>query len=153
MAKLVILSGIAGSGKSTFINNYKWGGPLVVLSTDQIRKTLTGDASCLERDDMVWKYIYALLSSTPVDATYVVDATTLVLKRRKSYLQFKNKFDSIALWYLAVDVDTALSRNAQRDRHVPEHVIRNMYEMAKANMNIQELIELGYDEVRIIANN
>lgn len=153
MAKLVILSGIPGCGKSTFINNYHWGGPVVVLSTDQIRKTLTGDASCLEKDDMVWKYIYALLQSPPVNATYVVDATNLVLKRRKSYLQFKNKFTSIALWYLAVDLDVALHRNATRDRHVPEHVIRNMYEMAMANLNVQQLIDIGYDEVRIIANN
>lgn len=153
MAKLVILSGVAGAGKSTFINNYFWGGPVVVLSTDQIRKTLTGDASCLEKDDMVWKYIYAILKNPPVEATFVVDATNLVLKRRKSYLQFKNKFTRVELWYLAVDVETALNRNAQRDRHVPEDVIRNMYKMAMDNMNIGELIEAGYDEVRIIANN
>lgn len=155
MAKLVILSGVAGSGKSTFIKNYKWGRPVIVLSTDAIRKKLTGDESCLERDKEVWKYIYDTLEKPTVqDAVYVVDATNLAIRRRKSYLQYKNRFESVELWYLSVDVDTALKRNAERSRHVPEDVIRSMHESAKtANLELEWLLHLGYDEVRVIANN
>ena len=151
MAKLIILSGIPGSGKSTFAKEYNEG-PLVILSTDNIRRMITGDAGCLDKDDVMWKYIYEILAKPHVNATYIVDATNLVFKRRKSYLEYHRNFDTVELIYLHVDLQTALERNAQRDRHVPEHVIKNMYEMASANMNFMELLDAGYDKVTVIKN-
>lgn len=152
MARLIILSGIPGSGKSTFARDCNWHGPVVILSTDNIRKTLTGDASCLDKDEVMWKYIYAILDKPHVDATYIVDATNLVSKRRKSYLQYKHNFNTIELIYLYVDTDIALARNAARDRHVPEKVIYDMSRMAKNNMNFTELLEAGYDKITVIKN-
>lgn len=152
MAKLIVMSGVPGSGKSTFARDNNWNGPIVILSTDNIRKTLTGDAGCLDKDEIVWKYIYAVLAKPHVDATYVVDATNLVSKRRKSYLQYKNNFKTIELIYLYVDIETALARNASRDRHVPEKVIQDMSEMAKHNMDFEDLLLAGYDKVTVIKN-
>lgn len=153
MADLIILSGIPGAGKSTFIKNYKWNRPIIVLSTDAIRKYLTGDASNLEKDNEVWKFVYEALEHPFKEATYIVDATNLVAKRRKSYLKYKDNFDSIKLYCLLVDLEVALERNEQRSRHVPEGVIINMHESLKKNMDIDDLIQAGYDEVRFIANN
>lgn len=152
MSRLVILSGVPGSGKSTYATEHNWNEPVIVLSTDNIRKKLTGDASCLDKDDMVWGYIYTVLASPCMDAVYVVDATNLVARRRKTYLAFKDTFDTIELIYLYVDLETALKRNAERDRHVPEKVIHDMMEMAAKNMNFADLLEAGYDKISIIKN-
>lgn len=152
MAKLVVMSGVPGSGKSTYARTCNWNGPVIILSTDNIRKTLTGDAGCLDKDEIMWRYIYAILAKPQFNATYIVDATNLVAKRRKSYLQYKNNFESIELIYLYVDTEVALERNASRDRHVPEKVINDMAEMAKNNMNFTELLEAGYDKITVIKN-
>lgn len=152
MAKLIIMSGVPGSGKSSYVENNKWSGPVVVLSTDNIRKTLTGDASCLDKDEIVWRYIYAILAKPHVNATYIVDATNLVSKRRNSYLKYKNNFESVELIYMHVDVKTAIERNMNRDRKVPENVIRDMIEMAESNADFNKLILDGYDKITIINN-
>ena len=153
MANLIILSGIPGAGKSTFINKHNWGGPIIVLSTDLIRKQLTGDASNLSKDTEVWKYVYGALEHPHSDVTYIVDATNLVAKRRKSYLPYKKNFDNIKLYCLLVDLEVALERNEKRTRHVPEDVIISMHQSLLKNMDIDDLIQAGYDEVRFIANN
>ena len=153
MANLIILSGIPGAGKSTFVNTHKWNESVVVLSTDQIRKRLTGDASCLDRDNEVWKFIYDTLARPHVNATYIVDATNIVAKRRKSYLEYKHNFDSIRLYCLLVDLEVALERNERRARHVPEDVIINMHKSLLKNMDAEDLLKAGYDEVRFITNN
>lgn len=153
MAKLIILSGVPGAGKSTFARENQWGGPVVILSTDNIRKTLTGNASCLDKDEIVWRYIYAVLEKPHVNATYIVDATNIATKRRLSYLQYVGNFESIEFIYLHVAGDVALGRNSSRDRKVPESVINDMLKMAESNSNFMELISAGYDKVTIIDNN
>ena len=61
MAKLVVMVGLPGSGKSYYANKlYQEAvSPTVILSSDDYRKRLFGDENDQEHNDQVFKALYA----------------------------------------------------------------------------------------------
>ena len=61
--RLVILSGLPGSGKSTFVKDYseqakKEGYNVVVISSDEIRKQVAGSYGNMNHENLVWASFY-----------------------------------------------------------------------------------------------
>ncbi|QGG48636.1 ATP-binding protein [Heliorestis convoluta] len=125
MAEFHMLCGIPGSGKSTLVN--KLSGYLV--STDKIREFLWGNASILDKDQLVFhiaKDVVQYMLARNEDVIF--DATNLTRRNRRPFLKIaKNHQAKVTLHLVRTTLPTALQRNAQRQRKVPEAAIRSLH--------------------------
>ncbi len=123
-ARIVLLVGLPGSGKSTWAKD-KPG----VLSSDALRELLADDPDNQTIHALVFRVLRDLLKhrlelKRPV--TYV-DATNLTAYERRPYFKLAQAFDcTIEAVFFDVPVDDCIRRNRQRGRAVPDEVIRKM---------------------------
>ena len=124
--EFIMLVGLPGSGKSTFIKRYK---EYKVHSSDDIREELTGDVNRQDINNLVFKTLHNRVKEDLLNGQSVIyDATNLNRKRRKAFLQ---ELTNIPCWkyciLIATPFEVCLERNSQRDRKVPYNVIERMY--------------------------
>ena len=125
MAVLVIAVGLPASGKSTYFA--KLG--VQAISTDSIRLQLADDAGDQTVHGAVFATVRFLIRQRiaihrPV--TYV-DATSLTRKDRKFLLQIARHYGCRAeALFFDTPLEVCLERNRNRQRIVPEDVIRMM---------------------------
>lgn len=153
MNTLIILSGLPGSGKTTFAKRFA----AEVISSDGIRKKLFGDERILYRDDLIellpqqqrelalhgteedkieiWsQYVFSVVYRTVGTAlqmgkSVVIDATNLTSGVRSGIIrQFEGLYDAADIYYFDLPVELVIERNRMRDRQVPESVIWQMYD-------------------------
>lgn len=139
MKKLLILNGVMGSGKSTFIeeNNLKD----FVISSDELRIKMAGfDMSenglviSQKKDRQVWSTLYTILETRMEMGLFtVVDAMHLHTRDFKKYKEltdlygyeiYVKRFDDVTL-------EELLQRNAQREsyKQIPVDVIVKKFEV------------------------
>lgn len=144
MARLYMMVGLPGSGKSHYTKTMD----ATVVSTDTIREELFGDMNDQSHNNEVFnevhKRIYSCLKQG-VDAVY--DATNLSRKRRRAFLKTLPEGTLKYAIVMCTDYDICLRNNNNRDRHVPEEVIRKMFtRMTIPTYGIPE----GFDEISYI---
>ena len=89
MKHLIVLSAIAGAGKSTFAKHYKINHVnenVFIVSSDEIRKELTGVYSNLDYDKEMWEIYFKrinILRDANEDCTIIADSTNILNKFRK----------------------------------------------------------------------
>ena len=131
--KVYLMSGLPGSGKSTFIHEYR---ELTdaVISRDAIRFSIVKeDEDYFAKEDYVFKTfikeINKALEDENVERVFI-DATHLTPKARYKVTHKLNRenIDEISVIYFNVPVDECIRRNNFRTGRaiVPETVIRNM---------------------------
>jgi predicted kinase len=125
LMRIVVLVGLPGSGKSTFLERMGVRG----LSSDAIRGLLADDEQDQTIHERVFQTVRYLLRQRlaigrPV--TYI-DATNLLPRERRPYVEIGQQYgcDVEAVFF---DVPPAVcrERNARRDRVVPEDVLAEM---------------------------
>ena len=133
MNSLIVMCGIPGSGKSFYAESYKNSHDnYYIVSTDSIREELLGDASNQKDGWAIFMTAYDRITNHLKDGHNVIfDATNIYRKSRKKILKYFRKVfgDTINLIcvYMCTPLELCLKRNMDRDRVVPEGVIRNMY--------------------------
>lgn len=144
MSKLYIMCGLPGSGKSTYAMQLAVKENAIVVSTDNIRELLNGDASIQDNAEQVFKIAHKLiLKYLDDDSNVIFDATNISYKRRMELIKrYKKHADSIECVFIAVPYEVCLERNQKRDRKVPEEVIERMYH----NFYVPQLFE-GFDKI------
>jgi len=119
--KLYVMVGIPGSGKSTFTKQHP---ECEVICPDTIRKEIYGDESVQENGYKIFKIAYDRTQLALENGKDVIFDATNTTKRSRS--NFKNfNAERIAV-YMDTDIEICKTRNAQRERKVPEEVIDNM---------------------------
>lgn len=153
MKKLIIMSGPAGSGKSTWAENYADENEnTVVLSTDFLRQSLfhtqypDGKSEKVIKQTIVDKAIEASESGLNV----IVDSAVV---KNRSIMRWWHKlhkyFDESELVIINTSFEQCLKQNQMRERHVPEYVIRDMFTF-KEPLN-KEILD-SFTDVTIIDN-
>ena len=127
MAVFVMMVGLPGSGKSTYIekycSNYR------IHSSDAIREELSGDINNQDINKQVFSTLHKRVKEDLVAGYNVVyDATNISWKRRKAFLQeLKNINCHKECVLMATPFELCVQRNNERDRVVPYFVIERMY--------------------------
>lgn len=127
---LYLTCGIPGSGKTTKALQLAEEKNLMVLSSDDIREKLYGDAR-VQGDP---KEVFAALDKEVEKnlrrgQSVVYDATNLTRRLRQNIMQkFSGCVKDVYCILLCTNKEECLRRNASRDRQVPVDVINRMYE-------------------------
>ena len=128
MNRLIVLSGVPGSGKSYFSNalkNEKSEG-VYIISSDQLRYELLGDQRDLSQDEKIWKRFYELAKeyASKKDAVVVLDATNAKkIYRLDNIKPYKGLYDEIDLVYFQLDKEMVLRQNKERDNPIPKDAL------------------------------
>lgn len=123
----LMLVGLPGSGKSTYIEKYY--SSYHVHSSDAIREELSGDINNQDINKQVFSTLHKRVKDDLVAGHNVVyDATNISWKRRKAFLQeLKNINCHKECVLMATPFELCVQRNNERDHVVPYFVIERMY--------------------------
>ena len=142
--RIVVLVGLPGSGKSTYLA--RLGAP--ALSSDAIRKLLADDETDQGANDRVFQTLRYLLRhrlalGRPV--TYI-DATNLTPEERRVYLGIGQSFGcQVEAVFFDVPLEVCRQRNAGRHRVVPEEALERL-----AGRLVPPSQEEGFDRVTVV---
>jgi predicted kinase len=141
--RIVVLAGLPGSGKSTWLTRTGGGG----LSSDSVRKLLADDETDQTIHVQVFQTIRYLLEQRlaigrPV--TYI-DATNLTPEERRPYIDIaRARGCEIEAVFFDVPLDVCLERNARRHRVVPAEALAKM-----AAKLVPPSVQEGFDKVTV----
>lgn len=148
MGRLIMMMGVPGSGKSTWIkNNFPNVEP---VSRDKIRFELLkeGEDYFAHEDEVFERFIRQIVGSLVVDEVTIADATHLNTKSRAKVLNKVRKFaDSIEIVWINPPLETAFKQNDLREglAWVKHGIIRRMWFGMEAPTKLE-----GFDKITII---
>jgi predicted kinase len=142
--RIVILVGIAGCGKSTWLERQG----IVPISSDALRQLLAddaGDQTIHERVFVTMRYLlrHRLAIGRPV--TYV-DATHLTPEERRPYIEIARVYGcEVEAVLFDVPLEVCRERNRHRARVVPEDVMERM-----AARLVRPRAEEGFSKITVL---
>lgn len=129
MVKCFVMCGLPASGKSWQAKKLAEEYDAEIFSSDSLREEMFGDVNHQTDNDTLFKELHKRIRECLVsEKNAVYDACNISYKRRMEFLKSLNKIscEKIAI-LMATPYEVCLERNAQRERKVPEHVIKRMY--------------------------
>ncbi|WP_103106431.1 AAA family ATPase [Brevibacillus reuszeri] len=124
--KLIVMAGIAGSGKSSWAKEIAKKERATIISTDEIRQRLFGDEDRQKRTAQVFYEVYSRMENELAQGKNVIlDATNIDREKRMKVL---SKFPDTQkeCYYLDVPYAICLDRNRSRKRKVDEFIMTKM---------------------------
>ncbi len=155
MAKLIILCGLPGSGKSSYAENYKAVDDIisadytVIHSSDTIREELFGDASSQEDNGRVFELMRKRTQEDlRAGKTVIYDATNVTRKARKSAMACAHPVnDTIECHVIWATPEECIRRDGLRNRKVGPAVIDKMLRRWQSPWKDE-----GFDAVHVFLN-
>ena len=144
-----LLIGPPASGKSTFAKYLAAKIDAEIISTDAIRKDLYGDESNQGNWDEVEEKMHEkIIDLISKNKNLIVDATFAKRSWRLEITQnlFLDKKVEWIGWQLKTSLETCLIWNKNRERKVPEQVIRNLFS-AITNSNFGPNLSEGFASI------
>jgi len=95
---LNLLIGPSGAGKSTFAKNMELG---LIISSDEFRANMTGNAQDMSLDSIIWREIYDIAENLLLKHHVIaIDATNLRTKTRRKFLSIAPPTCNITYWII-----------------------------------------------------
>ena len=134
MNRLVILSGVPGSGKSYFAKTIKKlrTSHTYLVSSDDLRALIGGSQSNLTNDRLMWKIFYSLARTFAQDpeGLVILDATNVSSKLRVDYNRdLATLFDEVDLVMWNIPHTVASNQNLQREYPIPPEALDHFFEI------------------------
>lgn len=143
----IMMIGLPASGKSEQAKKLAVENDAEIFSSDLLREEMFGDVNHQADNDTLFKELHKRIRECLISGkSAIMDATNINYKRRMEFLKSLNKIpcEKIAV-LMATPYEVCLERNAQRERKVPEYVIKRMY----MNFNVPFWYE-GWDDIDIV---
>lgn len=150
MSKLIILSGIPGSGKTTYALGLKSILPRVaIISSDEVRKDVTGNVLDGSQETRVWQeFEKRVIAAGAHHDIVIADSTALTnLIRMKWYRAFRQAYTNIELVYLDLPFAVCWERNIARERIVPLNPMAGMFKLLEEP---DEEVNNSFDSIIVI---
>jgi predicted kinase len=147
MAKLIMMVGVPGSGKSTYTKKIAEKEQAVILSSDKIYVEITGDVTNSKPNDgKVFDELYKRTREYLKQGTNVIiDATNSSAKKRKGVLQQFKGASEKECYYICTPFETCVKRDKERERTVGYGVIKGMY--LRLFIPFVDVLDEGFDKV------
>lgn len=145
--KFFMMIGLVASGKSEQAKKLATEYDAAIFSSDSLREELFGDVNDQEHNQELFVELHRRIKECLRNGkSAIMDATNINYKKRMAFLaELKNiPCEKIAI-LMATQYEVCLERNAQRERKVPEYVIKRMY----MNWNSPYWYE-GWDDIQIV---
>ena len=144
--KCIMLCGLPASGKSTEAKKLSKLYEAVIISSDELRIELFNDVNFQKDNNKVFSELNKRVKSNLKQGrSVIIDSTNISYKRRKAFLQeLTNFFCEKICVVMATPYEECLRRNVERERQVPEHVLKKMY----MNFSMPWYYE-GWDNIEI----
>ena len=155
--QLIIMCGVAGSGKSTWVMNHidDFKGTTSYVSRDAVRFSMLNDEDdyFAKENEVFNKFIETIKGHLEFADTTIVDATHITIGSRRKLLNALGgslKDVKIIIMVIKNDLTTILKQNAKREGRakVPEGTIKSMYKSF-----IMPTFDEGFDEIWEYGNN
>lgn len=143
---MMLLVGLPASGKSYKAQELSEEYNAEIFSSDALREELYNDVNNQENNHDLFVELHRRIKECLKSGkSAIMDATNINYKRRMAFLQeLKNIPCEKICILMATPYKECLKRNAERERNVPEDVIKRMY----MNFNIPYWYE-GWDDIRV----
>lgn len=134
MKIFILLSAVAGSGKSTWAEQYRLTHKNVyIVSSDNLRKEITGEYKNLTHDKEMWERFSSDIEKyrdISDDVTVIADSTNILNKYRIFYGKSVTGFDKKILVVIKKNKDKLFETNKLRNeaKILPDFVIENMFD-------------------------
>ena len=125
MAELIMMVGVAGSGKSTVAMRYALTRSAIIYSSDAIRGEIYGDENCQKNPGRVFDILHQRITKALSEGFDVVyDATNLSCKRRMNFLKTIAHIDCKKTCVVVVTTPEDIEERMKlRERKVPMEVV------------------------------
>lgn len=154
MANLILVCGLPGSGKSTYLSQFRRNLNCKVVSRDEIRFSIVDESEAyFSHEDEVCKNMWNQINEAlAADKNTYVDQTSLTPDSRSYLLKhITSHYDELIIIWFNISKETCLERNENRidtRAYVPRGVIRRM-----AIQMVPPSIEEGFDKIYIYDEN
>ena len=143
---VVVMCGMPCSGKSTKAFEFAAEYDANIHSSDAIRAELLGDINNQNNNNLVFQTLHKRIKDDLRNGkSCIYDACNVHYKERIAFLrEIKDISCKKICVMMATPYEVCIERSNNRDRHVPEYVIKRMYN----NFNIPYWYE-GWDDIKI----
>lgn len=125
----IMMCGLPASGKSYYAKNLSTEINAVVCSSDELREEMFGDINNQTNNHKLFNELHKRIKNYLRNGSNVIyDACNVNSKRRRSFIQELKNIDCVKeCIIMATPYNQCLENNSNRDRTVPDDVIKRMY--------------------------
>lgn len=126
MAKMYLMSGCSGVGKTTFAKKFAEENNLLYLGTDEFYALINGDETIHENSFEVWIALYQAIHAAEMNGRdCIVDTNALTVVHRDQFLDWFPTFEH-HLIYIFANEELRWANNSSRRRVVPDYEMKKM---------------------------